>query len=398
MSYTTESKAADRHILPDLVRAFAVLGIVLVNVAYLAYPGEVTYHDGGLNTQLDYAAYFGVNAFFLFKAYTLFSLMFGVGLAYQIKSAERRGLPFGRRYMRRLLGLLILGILHVTFAFVGDVLIIYAVMGAILYSFKDRPVKSLLRWSIFLIILQILIILGFASALYAGETYAPEEMAESIAKITANFPEYHAVYSEGSFGEISRQRWIDWVGYLFFAGPTQMPGILGFFVLGFAMVKSGIISDPSAPIWSKARRFAFPIGLLISLYAAYLISTTKDAMSSKATFAMALIIIGAPFSTLGYVGWLAKWASRPESAFRTFIARGGTATLTAYLLQSLILSLVFCGYGFGLYGQVGAAGCIAIALATGIFTLVFASLWRTQFKGGPFEFVLRRFTYWGDNR
>ena len=72
MSYAAESQAAGRHVLPDLVRAFAVIGIVLVNVAYFAYPGEVTYHDGGLNTPLDQAAYFGVNALFLFKAYTLF--------------------------------------------------------------------------------------------------------------------------------------------------------------------------------------------------------------------------------------------------------------------------------------------------------------------------------------
>jgi hypothetical protein len=92
MSYTNESQAAGRHILPDLTRAFAVIGIVLVNVAYFAWPGEVTYHDGGLNKSLDHAAYFGVNALFLFKAYTLFSLMFGVGAEIKINVLEIWGL------------------------------------------------------------------------------------------------------------------------------------------------------------------------------------------------------------------------------------------------------------------------------------------------------------------
>jgi len=67
-------------------------------------------------------------------------------------------------------------------------------------------------------------------------------------------------------------------------------------------------------------------------------------------------------------------------------------------MQSIILSLIFCGYGLGLYGKFGAAICIGIALATGIFTLCFASLWRAKFARGPFEYVLRQFTYWGAER
>ena len=395
MSYLEESRTAGRHVLPDLVRAFAVFGIVLVNVAYLAYPGVVTYHDGGLNSTLDYSAYFGVNALATLKSYTLFSLMFGVGLAYQMQSAERRNQPFGRRYTRRLLGLLILGILHVSFAFVGDILIVYAVLGALLYLFRNKPVKSLLRWGISLIILQILIVLIFAGALYMGETYAPEEIAKAAAATQAGLPEYYSVYGEGTLPEIMAFRWKDWLGYLAFAGTMQIPGVFAFFCLGLAMVKSGIISDPSAPIWSKARRLAFPIGIAISLIAACITISTKDSISSTGIFGLALTVIGSPFVTFGYMGWLAKWAAGPDSAVKTFLARGGTATLTAYLMQSIILSLIFCGYGFGLYGKIGAAGCIAIAAITGIFTICFASLWRAKYARGPFEYALRRFTYLG---
>jgi uncharacterized protein len=395
MSYTAESQAAGRHILPDLTRAFAVLGIVLVNVAYFAWPGEVTYSDGGLETSLDHTANFGVNALFLFKSYSLFSLMFGVGLAYQMKSAERRGLPFGRRYSRRLLGLFILGILHVTFAFVGDILIIYAVVGAILYLFRNKTAKSLVKWSIALISIQFLIILLAAGALYLGEKFDPDGMAEIDAETLANLPLYYEVYGGGSFMAL---RWGEWTEYLIYAGPIQIPGVLAFFMLGLALVKSDLIAHPSASLWSKARRIALPIGLAISAIAAYIMSTSDNQISSQALLAMALIILSSPFATFGYLGWLAKWATGPDTALRTFVARGGTATLTAYLMQSIILSLIFTGYGFGLYGKIGAAGCIAIALVTGIFTLVFASLWRKKFAHGPFEYALRRFTYWGASR
>lgn len=398
MSYATQSQAAGRHILPDLVRAFAVLGIVLVNVAYFAYPGEVTYHDGGLKTGLDNAAYFGVNAFFLFKAYTLFSFMFGAGLAYQMMSAQRRNLPFGRRYFRRLLGLFILGVLHVTLAFVGDILMIYAVLGCLLYLFRNKPVKSLMRWGIAFVILQIVLSLLGAAAFYAGETFSPEEMAAGFVKMREAFPGYYEVFGSGSFIDTVAGRWSGWGGFISFALPIQGPGILGFFLLGLAAVKSGVIADPHAPLWRKARRIYLQLGLIISAFAAYVMYAAHDPMTAKGILGNALILIGSPFASLGYIGLIAKWAAAPDSAFKTFMARGGTATLSIYLLQSLILSCVFNGYGLGLYGQIGAAGCIAIALATGLFTLAAMSLWRTKFERGPFEILLRNFTYWGDNR
>lgn len=64
-------------------------------------------------------------------------------------------------------------------------------------------------------------------------------------------------------------------------------------------------------------------------------------------------------------------------------------------MQGLILSLIFNAYGFGLFEQVGAAGCVAIAFGVALFTVIFASLWRTKFKRGPLEYVLRGWTYLG---
>lgn len=398
MSYTAESQTAGRHILPDLVRAFAVLGIALVNVAYFAWPSDAVYLDGGLQTPLDHAANFGVNAVFLLKAYTLFSFMFGVGMAYQIRSAARRDVPFGRRYSRRLIGLLLLGILHVTFAFAGDILIIYAFLGAVLYLFRNKPVKSLIRWGAVLLVVQVLIAFIAAGSLYAWEAYDPQDMLATADMTREGFDSVYATFRDGRFRDVALFRWREWAVYFFLGLIGQGPTVLGFFLFGLAAVKSEIISNPTAPIWAKARSVAFPIGVLISVAGAYIIATVDGLITTREISGLALISLGSPFATFGYLGWLAKWAAGPETAFKTFIARGGTATLTAYLLQSLILSFIFSGYGFGLYGEIGAAGCIAIALATGIFTLVFVSLWRIKFRQGPFEYALRRFTYWGDNR
>ena len=110
---------------------------------------------------------------------------------------------------------------------------------------------------------------------------------------------------------------------------------------------------------------------------------------------MTLIMLGSPFSTAGYLGLIAKWAETPGGTIKTFLARGGTSSLTAYLMQGLILSLIFNAYGLGLFEKLGAATTTGIAAGVAIFTIAFASLWRIMFKRGPLEYVLRTWTYLG---
>ena len=394
MTSPIANQSPSRDILPDLVRAFAVFGIVVVNVAYFAWPGEVTYHDGGLAGPADYAAYFTVDALFLFKSYTLFSVMFGAGLAYQMASATRRGVVFGAEYGRRLLGLFILGVLHVTLAFTGDILMVYAVFGALLFLFRNKSVKALKRWAIAFICLQVIFVGFLAASLLAFESFAPQEFETINAEISKGLPRYYDGFDSGNFVEIAGLRWDSWTGYIIFAGMTQFPGVLGFFLAGLAAVKSGVLSDPGAVIWTKSRRLYLPVGLVLSCVGAW-ISVNSDGFGGMTLLGMAIIILSAPFTSLGYIGALAAWAERPATAFRNAVARAGSATLSIYLMQSLILSFVFSGYGLGLYGQIGAAGCLLIAVAVGIFTIAAMSMWRTKFARGPFESALRALTYMG---
>lgn len=395
MTYLEQNIATGRHVFPDLVRAFALFGIVLVNVAYFAFPGEITYFYGGLETSTDVAAAITVDALFLLKSYTLFSVMFGAGLAYQMMSAERRGVAFAPRYFRRMLGLLALGVLHVSVAFVGDILIIYAVIGSLLFFFRNRSVTVLKRWAIGFLILQITIATLLAAALSAAEAFDPASMTTMAEEMSLAMKIGEDIYLNGSFADVMARRWTEWTSFILFAGMIQAPGVLSFFLFGLAGVKSGVLQDPEASLWQKSRRFYLPVGLCLSLVGAALIMTSGSPMTGRGQIGSAFITLGAPFSSIGYLGLIAKWAAMPMTRLKLFFARAGTSSLTAYLLQSLILSFIFCGYGLGLYAKLGAASCIAIALITGVVTLSVSSLWRTRFERGPMETLLRRWTYLG---
>jgi uncharacterized protein len=402
MSYLEQTEKAGREILPDLVRAFALIGIALVNVGVMAYPMMMGYLDGGLKTPADTGAYMAVNSLFLMKSYTLFSFMFGVGFAYQIASAARKNAGFGARYTRRIIGLLVLGLLHVALLFQGDILVMYAILGTILYLFRNLKPRTLVKAGIGIYAVQVLVIGFMAFAVTMGVKYQPEEMAKEVAKMTEGAAHAHAVFGNGTFVQSIGLRFVEWSQVITFGMLFQGIGALAFFLFGLAAVKSDIISNPSAEIWGRFRRVFLPIGLIGSAFAAWLILSSEGMMDPTMMAGMALIALFSPFSTAGYLGLIAKWAARPKtdgfaSKLRTFLARGGTATLTAYLMQGLLFSLIFNNYGLGNFAKHGALVCVLIAFGVAVATLTFASLWRTKFERGPMESLLRRWTYLGPN-
>lgn len=395
MSYLQETQEAGREIFPDLARAFALIGIAVVNVGVIAYPFMTGYSGGGLNATSDQAAFFGVNALFLMKSYTLFSFMFGVGFAYQMSSAEKRGVGFSGRYWRRIIGLLIFGLINIAFLFQGDILVIYAILGSVLFLFRNSSARVLSGWAIGLYTVQVILIGFFALSVWAWSSFDPENYTMKMGLMNEEGLVAAEAFRSGTFADTIAQRFTEWGGVITFGFLMQGIGALAFFLFGLSAVRRGTISNPSAPFWRRCRKIYLPIGLIMSAAGAWLTVQGGGFMTTEMMLGMFLIMLGAPFSTAGYLGLIAKWAETPGGVIKTFLARGGTASLTAYLMQGLILSLIFNAYGLGLFEQVGAAGCVAIAFCVALFTVAFTSVWRTKFKRGPLEEILRRWTYFG---
>lgn len=396
MTYLEESQAAGREIFPDLARAWALFGIALVNVGVLAWPMASSYHgDGGLLTSMDRAAFFAVGALFMMKSYSLFSFMFGVGFAYQIKSAERRGVGFSGRYWRRIIGLLAFGALNISLFFIGDILVIYAVLGSLLFLFRNSSVKTLKTWGIIIYSIQIVIVCLIALAMYAGATFAPEEMVETYKEFAAMNAADTAAFGGGTLSEAILHRVTVYITSFPMMLMFQGFGAFAFFLFGLAAVRSGVIADPAAPLWKRARRIALPLGLIVSAAGARVFINAHGMSDPNMFFGMALITIGSPLSTAGYLGVIAKLSQGSVGPIKAFFARGGTASLTAYLMQGLIFSLTFSAYGLGYFAQWSAAQCVGFAFLVALFTVAFASLWRTIFTRGPMEMILRGWTYMG---
>lgn len=133
---------AEREHAVDVLRGLALLGIVIVNMEYYAQPllsGWVESTGG-----LDGAARWLSIALFQAKSYLVFSLLFGYGLGIQLARSAASGAPLGRRYARRMVGLFLLGTLHAVLLFAGDILMAYAVLGALLWPLRRVGERELL--------------------------------------------------------------------------------------------------------------------------------------------------------------------------------------------------------------------------------------------------------------
>ncbi len=363
-----------RALMPDYLRLVALFGIVVVNVQYIAFSALGSFADPAAGMMRDALALWLVNGLALLKSYGLFSFMFGVGLGFLMRAAARRGLPFGRLYRNRMIGLAILGIAHGCLFFPGDILTIYAVTGSVLYLFRNWPVRRLVQVGAALLVLQTLIAPPLLLA-------APETPPDIVAM-------ERAILTEGGFLDAALFRSIGFAVIMPSFLVIQGISALGWFCLGLAAVKSGMIDDAGHPLWRRARRWCLGPGVVLGLAGAAIWQW------GPAVPGVLLTVIAAPVATLGYLGLIAA-LSHPPGPIMAQALKAGGSSLSIYLGQSILLSTIFSGYGLGLWDAVDRLTATAIAIAVTAALIGALMIWRSRFALGPFEWVLRRITYAG---
>lgn len=393
MTATAQTETTGRALMPDLIRAFALIGIAVVNVLGFSQPLSQGFYEGGLTDSADRIAFAAMAGLFLMKAYPLFSMMFGAGLEWQMVASERAGADASARYFRRMAALFILGLLHFVFFWVGDILMTYALLGCLLYANRSMSIRTLILTGSGLVLLNAIFLFVMAALMSLAETYAPEEMAAAMGgQIDAS---QIAALGSGSFLDAALWRLVQL--------PVLYPSVLmqqglavfGFFCFGLAAARSGIIDQPAARICRLARLLFLPAGLAGSTWGALILLDAGSQVSARFMFGSAVIMLFSPLSALGYAGLIALASGMRPGALGRFIARAGSASLSAYLFQSVVLAFVFSAYGLGWFGRMGARDAILTALATALASLAFTGLWRSFFSRGPMETLLRRFTYTG---
>lgn len=370
----------------DILRGFALLGILMVNFEFFAAPAVTApeYLARSFPGRIDRVAAWLMQLLFDGKFLLLFSFLFGYGLHIQMTRAAAQNESPLPRYGRRLAGLLIIGLIHATLLFVGDILVTYALMGALLIAFRHASPRTLLASALACWALSI----GGHAALGWLALRFPGDEPDVAALL--------ATYRHGAWFEITAQRLRE-LALLYAITPLLlMPQVLGMFLLGLCAAKTGKLQDlqAEAGLWRRVWAWCLPLGLLgNALYVSLL---------SRATEGAAALVIGglagrAAFTPLGTMTTIAGFAlllrSRKWQRWLSPLAREGRLSLSNYLGESLVCGFLFNAYGFGLYGHVGpASGFVLMLLVFGLQLLV-SGWWLRRFSIGPLEWLLRGFVY-----
>jgi len=380
--------ANERIVTLDVLRGFALFGILLMNIEAFSGPMDLSFTGIDPHWQgLDYWADAFVYVFVQGKFFTLFSLLFGAGFAVMAQRASQAGREFNNFYLRRSLALLLIGLAHALLLWSGDILVAYALLSLVLLAFREAPRSWLpaLGTSAYLGAALLMLLLGAIMSLVPADALAPQ-----VAAAQASIEAQRQAYGQGSYALAVVQRLRDFgtsLGALVLVGPQ----VLGMFLIGAWFARSGAIAEPGSypRLWAGLRWLSLPCGLLVMSCSVWILPYLAPGhFDLRSASAYALTSVAGLLMCLGYLAWGVRW-----SHLLRCLAPAGRMALSNYLGQSLICTLVFYGYGLGWFEQMGRAWQLLFALGVFVLQVLLSHLWLRWFRYGPVEWLWRAVTY-----
>ena len=416
----------------DVLRGFAILGILIPNIFFFGMPltaslDTSTLPEEGLASTIAWAF---MKIFAEFKFVSLFSLLFGVGMIVQMNRAGAKGAAFGPIYLRRLLLLGGIGLFHALFIWYGDILFVYAMIGFAVFFLRELPARKLLIGGLALLILSVILAAGclgigaYAATMGENQRAAQieddHEAADAPASISPgaeddrwerfinafssmsgepgdlNFAEAERVaYGEGPFAATMIMRGVTWLFMLVFAALSGFAfRVIGMFLIGAALMKLGFFSDRFASTHRRLLLIALPFGLLLEFTAFGLAAATGFQNALIVTAGEILHQFASIFVCFGYLGAIAVIVRAGAFGWlQTGLAAVGRTALSNYLAQSVIVTSIMYWWGLGQFGHFSRAELLGLAAIIFTVQVVFSVLWLKTFRFGPVEWLWRSMTY-----
>jgi uncharacterized protein len=406
----------------DIIRGIALLGILMINIEIFSTPTQFMVNPTlaedfeGSNR----IVWFIKQYLFIGKMWSLFSMLFGAGAYLLITRAEAKGhgAEIADIYYRRLIILLLLGLIHAYLIWSGDILYLYALVGLFLYPLRKLSVRWMIGLTLILFVINMSLYLityrsdirenkeiqNIEAVLESGEELGEKQQTqleewkerESISRPdSASMAEEIAIMSEGTYFEV-RMKEKEWVHYfhteLIYNRVFLMTLVM--MILGMALMKSGILSASwSKGFYLRMILIGYPIGFyLVYLRTRQMFQRDFDLLSFDLD--RILHYLERLAITMGHLGLICilvksttlRWLKRSLAAV-------GRMTFTNYIFHSIICSLIFFGYGWGMFGKMDLTAQLWVVGSIWIFQMIASPIWLRYFHFGPLEWLWRSLTY-----
>lgn len=364
----------------DALRGFSLLGILLMNILTFAYPYQIInpfeffQHQDG--------AWFKISSLFIIASfYPIFAFLFGYGLSIMYQNSLDKGLNYYPMIARRLLFLLLLGIIHGVFIFYGDILSTYALLGLIAIIFvRLKPQFTLVALSIGIGIFVLLYILPMIllKDVTQIESFVGLQELERVNNILSS-ADYVSIigFNLKYFGmNIANAILVGPFSIL----PIMLFGIYAHQINWFNKIK-------------QHKNLYMVIGVVV-LILGLAIKMIQIVLEGSVTSQLMSQMIGGPIVALSYIMFFVILCEdQTARKILTPLQSIGKLSLTTYISQSIICIIIFYGVGLNYYGKLPVLNIYIIGIVIYFVQLIVSYLYLMKFKQGPLEKLWRKVTY-----
>jgi uncharacterized protein len=387
---------AERIASLDVLRGFAVLGILVMNVQTFsmpvaAYTNPTNYGDlRGIN----FAVWLASHVFFDQKFLSLFSMMFGAGIALMTtRVAECRQRP-ARLHYRRMLWLLLFGLLHAYVLWYGDILVLYALCGMLVYLTRKWKPRTLLIVAAASLTFASLISVAFGLSMpYLSPQWRTEILQmwqPPPEKINAEIEAYRGGWLKQMEHRVPTAFEFQVFPLIFFLWKPA-----GLMLIGMALYKTGVLAaQASRTFYAWMVATGVLVGIPLVVYGAHRNFSAGWQVRYSMSFGMQWNYWGSVFVAAAWMGALmlvCKSGAWP--GLRSRLAAVGQMAFSNYILQTILCTSVFYGHGFGWFGSAERWQQAEVVVGVWAVQFIVSPIWMRRFNFGPLEWVWRSLTY-----
>ncbi len=382
MTSTSPVQPKDRTVVVDVIRGFALTGVLLANFNSFTEqqtPGPILH---SISSSLDQIL-MRFNAVFLeWKFMTLFSILFGYGFGLILESLERKNIHPDFFFMKRMFWLFVFGAIHCLFWW-GDVLNLYAMSGILLLLFRKRSNNFILTCGVL-----------FTFFLPIWINYLLRHLPETFTE--ADIQGLYTQYKQGSLRDVFAFN-IRFYYRMFIVSGANLHDIsetLGRFLLGYYLLRIQLFDsvETKHTTFRKAALLSAPIMLTYFIFRWSLLQGTVHVNPYLQSW---LLSVGIVSTTTFYVSVLVLChISFGMNPFFSSLQALGRMTLTNYLAVSAFLIVLLYGFGFNQLGELPIHSTWLLAITWLLIEILISRYWLKRFRYGPVEWIWRQLTYW----
>ncbi|MGB4770712.1 MAG: DUF418 domain-containing protein [Chitinophagaceae bacterium] len=403
MRSTTPVPLTERHQILDVLRGFALLGVMLDNLfgftgwAFSTDAQKQSYPTWTTDAILATLEQVFING----KFYSIFSLLFGIGFSIILVRNEAKGINPLKIFYRRLFVLLLIGAIHLFVFWEGDILMLYAMIGMVLPLFRKMTDKTLITIAITLILsplvidlISVLTQVSLGAGLEGLATKIDQHNGLPLDK--EGYATY--LYKEGA----GWREWRNWelsgwaYRYSYILHSNRIPKVLALFLLGFVVGRNMMFAklEEHIGLLKKLRFWGLLIGIPMGIVSFYFEIFRKGVPNPEGLIHTAAYALSVVPMALAYASIICLYWHRKNGQTRLrFLAPVGQMALTNYLMQTFFGISIYYGVGLGLGGNIGPTIFIPAGIMVYLIQILYSNWWMRHFRFGPMEWIWRQLTY-----